>query len=95
MLFILGLLLNILQAVPLDPNEISDAIKYCTIIITQTELLQTFVEDLLDLRQLRDGVFKLVNAPFDVVKVIKDVCNIFSFQAKAKNIEICCAQQNN
>ena len=90
MLFMLGLLLNILQAVPFDPNEISNAINYCVIITSQTELLQTFVEDLLDLRQLRDGVFKLSNAPFDVTKVIKDVCNIFSFQAKAKNIEICC-----
>ena len=79
MLFMLGLLLKILQAVPMDPNEISNAINYCTIVTTQTELLQTFVEDLLDLRQIRDGVFKLVNAPFNVIKVINDVCNIFSF----------------
>ena len=83
MLFMLGLLLNILQAVPFDPNEITSAITYCTIITTQTELLQTFVDDLLNLRQLRDGVFKLANAPFNVSKVIKDVCNIFSFQAEA------------
>ena len=56
--------------------------------------MQTFVEDLLVLRQIRDGVFKLVNAPFDVIKVINDVCNIFSFQAKLKNIEICSANQS-
>ena len=74
MLFMLKLLLTILQALPIDTNEIANAINYCTIIITQTELLQTFVEDLLDLRQLRDGVFKLAKAPFDVVKVINDVC---------------------
>ena len=94
MLFMLGLLLKILQAVPMDPNDIKNAINYCTIITTQTELLSTFVEDLLDLRQLRDGVFKLANAPFDVIKVINDVCSIFSFQAKAKNIEICSAHQS-
>ena len=47
--------------------------------ITSSELLQSFVEDLLDLRQLRDGVFSLVQAPFDVRKVITDVCKVFSF----------------
>ena len=78
----------------MDPNEISNAIIYCTIVTTQTELLQTFVEDLLDLRQLRDGVFKLANAPFNVIKVINDVCNIFSFQANVANIEICSAHQS-
>ena len=33
--------------------------------MSQLTLLQSFVEDLLDLRQLKDGVFTLTNALFD------------------------------
>ena len=56
--------------------------------VQQNELLQSFIDDLFALRQLRDGVFNLVQAPFDVNKAISDVCRSFSFQAEAKSIEI-------
>ena len=35
--------------------------------MSQLEFLNSFVEDLLDLRQLRDGVFSLACEPVDVV----------------------------
>ena len=34
-------------------------LKYFKLIIAQLTLMQTFVDDLLDMRQLKDGVFSL------------------------------------
>jgi len=50
--------------------------------------MQSFCSDLLDLRKLRDGVFALVNEPFDPVETFDLVCNIFSPQSMAKRVKI-------
>jgi len=34
--------------------------KYFKLILSQIMLMQTFVDDLLDLKQIKDGVFSLV-----------------------------------
>lgn len=56
--------------------------------MSQLIFLQSFIEDLLDLRQLRDGVFSLVLEPLDVSQILKEICSIFDPQAKAKDIRV-------
>ena len=40
--------------------------------------MESFVDDLLDLRQLKEGMFTLVNKAFDVVSVLKNISMIFA-----------------
>lgn len=56
--------------------------------MSQSRLMQTFVEDLLDLNLMRAGVFKLKNFPFDPCSIIQMVKNVFQPQAAAKKILI-------
>ena len=56
--------------------------------MSQLEFLQSFIEDLLDLRQLKNGEFTLVNQAFNVAQVVTHVCNIFQPQATSKGILI-------
>ena len=48
----------------------------------------SFVDDLLDMRQLNEGAFHLDNQPFDIHKVLKLIEDIFSPQCKSKGIEL-------
>ena len=50
--------------------------------------MQSFVEDMLDLRQIRNGNFTLVPESFDVSQVLTLVSNVFEHQAKAKRCKI-------
>ena len=45
---------------------------------SQLKFILSFVDDLLDLRQLRDGIFNLKNAPFNPNEVFEEILNIFS-----------------
>ena len=49
-------------------------------------LMQTFVDDLLDLQQIKDGVMKLAVGVFDPNEVLELVCTIFAPQAIAKGV---------
>lgn len=51
--------------------------RYLKIVLNQLSFTQSFVEDLLDFRQLKDGVFSLVKEQFDPVAVIQLVISIF------------------
>ena len=51
-------------------------------------LMQTFVDDLLDLGQLKSGRFKLVKTVFDPKETFQMVCDIFSPQTIAKGVSI-------
>lgn len=51
-------------------------------------LMQTFVDDLLDLKQIQEGAFRLVNQAFDPIETIKMVYTIFEPQARAKGVKI-------
>ena len=50
--------------------------------------MRSFVEDLLDLRQIRDGVFSLKQAPFNPKDVLSFVCKSFKPQADFKNVRL-------
>ena len=56
--------------------------------MSQSRLMQTFVEDLLDLNLMRAGIFSLQNKPFEPMEIFETVRDVFLPQAIAKKIEI-------
>ena len=54
----------------------------------QLTFLSSFIEDLLDLRQLKDGVFSLSTEVFDPIETFELMCSTFEPQAAAKKINI-------
>jgi len=48
--------------------------------------MQTFVDDLLDLQQMKNGVFKLVLDIFDPNEILELVCSIFAPQTSARGV---------
>ena len=49
-IFFLKLILDMFSADSFDVANIPEQVKYCRIVINQSELLSSYVEDLLDLR---------------------------------------------
>jgi K+-sensing histidine kinase KdpD len=68
-----------------DPAQMH---KYLKLILNQTMLMQTFVDDLLDLKQLKEGVFSLSCKVFDPNEVFQSVCSIFSPQSDSKKVKL-------
>ena len=54
----------------------------------QLMLMQTFVDDLLDLKQIREGIFSLSNEVFDLSVAIELVCSVFDPQASSVGVKI-------
>ena len=54
----------------------------------QIVLMFGFVNDLLDLRTINDGVFQQKNTVFDPNKVLKFVVQMFHLQAKKQKISL-------
>jgi signal transduction histidine kinase len=50
LLFFVRLIMNIFDKTPFVEGSIPQCVNYCTIMMSQLELLQSFIEDLLDLR---------------------------------------------
>ena len=46
------------------------------------------MDDLLDLSQIKSGVFNLVKEPIDIVSIIESVCSIFRPQVASKKLLI-------
>lgn len=69
-------------------TKIQRATKYLKLADSQLRLMQSFCNDLLDLRKLKDGIFSLQNEVFDPNKAFDLVCSIFSPQAQAKGISV-------
>ena len=65
-----------------------DLKKYLRLSQTQLRLLETFVDDLLDLKQLKEGVFSLTPAVFDPNHALDFVCEIFEMKASAKGVKV-------
>ena len=81
-IFFLSQLIMILQ------NPSSQVSRYMSLMMSQLTLVQSFVEDLLDMRQFKDGVLTLVKDSFNPNEVLDLVQSIFEPQTKAKNIKI-------
>ena len=78
-LFFIEQIMSTLSEEEFDPNtSIQLSQNLCRLIVSQLELLQSFVADLLDLRQLRIGVFSFTEQPFDVLNVIMNIYSIFA-----------------
>ena len=58
-------------------KDLSSQQKYVRLVKTQLLLTQTFVNDLLDLKQIKEGAFSLTSRPFDPNEAIKLVIEMF------------------
>ena len=56
--------------------------------MSQLRFMQTFVEDLLDLKLIRDGILTLDNEVFNPNETLELIKNIFRPQASAQSIKL-------
>ena len=56
--------------------------------MSQLEFVQSFVNDLLDLRMLQQGKFDNIREAFDMVSIVNLIISIFQPQVKAKDLKI-------
>ena len=54
----------------------------------QLTLMQSFVDDLLDLKQLAEGAFSLVERAFNPETVLRSVCAVLEPQSLAKGVKL-------
>ena len=78
----------------LTEQQKAESLKYCKLMLSQIYLLQSFVEDLLDLRQMRDGAFSLSSAPFDPNETFELICSSFEPQVQVKRVKLIFATAN-
>ena len=64
------------------------AMRQVELILCTLHHLSSFVDDLLDFQQIKDGVFTLVPKPFDPSKMFEMVCNMFTPQSEGKQVQI-------
>ena len=83
-LFFLAQIIALLASINVDPQ----VHRYLQLVVSQLTFVESFVEDLLDLRQMRDGVFSLVEDVFNPKEVIELVVSVFKPQADAKNVKL-------
>ena len=78
------------QAVLYEDQELDKAkvARYFKIIFSSIMLVQTFVDDLLDLGQLKHDAFRFVESVFDPNEILQMIIEIFEPQASAKGISI-------
>ena len=81
-------IIEIFKNPPLSALDTIRAEKDCRLMMGQLNFLMSFVDDLIDLRQLSEGQFRLLKEPFNLQKVLELIFDIFTPQARAKNIEL-------
>ena len=86
MIFQVTAITDTLTSITLTNDNLFQSKKYLQLIKSQLMLTQTYVNDLLDLKQIKNGVFSLVSSAFNPNETIKMVVNIFEHQASAKGI---------
>lgn len=72
----------------LKGNKAENATRHVELILCTIHLLSSFVDDLLDFQQIKDGVFTLTPKPFEPVKTFQLVCGMFAPQAEGKQVQI-------
>ena len=55
---------------------------------SQTNFMSCFVEDLLNLRLLRQGILQIDLAVFDPIKSVDFVINMLSIKARSKGVQL-------
>ena len=76
-LFFLEGLLAFMLKLDLKKHKKKTPLRQINLAISQVKLVQSFVSDLLDLRQLQDGRFSLDFALFDPSEIFQMVVEIF------------------
>ena len=74
--------------ISMSTKDRENAEKYFKFIYAQLMLVQTFVDDMLDLHQIKDGAFSLRDAVFDPNEILDMVVDIFKPQADAKTLKL-------
>ena len=64
MMFFVSEIIDCLERVPNPTPDILEAIKFCKLVMSLLNFLMSFVDDLIDLRQIHDGGFLLEHKPF-------------------------------
>lgn len=72
-IFFLTQIIQFLSAV----ENSQQILRYCKLMMSQLTFIESFVEDLLDLNQLKDGKLTLAKSVFDPNEVFKLICDIF------------------
>ena len=76
------------QVHTITEQEKTQSLKYCKLMLSQLYFLQSFVEDLLDLRQIKDGAFSLSSTPFDPNETFDLICSSFEPQVQLKGLQL-------
>ena len=72
----------------MDSPDRAMAEKCFKLIYAQANLMQTFVDDMLDLIKIKNGVFKLENKIFDPLEALELVCDTFAPQVNALGVQL-------
>lgn len=72
----------------LDTKLTPEQASYVKAVKTSGDALLSLVEDVLDFSKIEAGHIDLVNAPFDLVKLVEDTAELLAPRAHAKQIEI-------
>ena len=59
-IFFLKLVIDALSSTPFNVFKIPRSLNYCELIMSQLEFINSFVNDLIDLRMLETGTFSLI-----------------------------------
>ncbi|MCK4601278.1 MAG: PAS domain-containing sensor histidine kinase, partial [Phycisphaerae bacterium] len=62
--------------------------EFYEIIATETDRLHRLIENILNISRIESGVVKVVREPISLTSVVKQVLEVASPQAKAKNIKV-------
>lgn len=73
---------------PIQPLKFEQATKYGNLMMSQLHFVQSFVDDLLDMKQMEAGVFTLASHQFDIRQVFQSISSIFDPQARAQGVQI-------
>lgn len=77
------------MATMLQYTELTEQQREYLLVITQSiSLLMSMLNTFLDLAKIRSGMFELEHKPFNIVKCITKLCNLFKATAMEKHIEL-------
>ena len=87
-MFFIKYIIDFVMELPEKSVKRDRSLRYLLLIDSQLQLMQNFVSDLLDLKQLKDGVFNLIQEKFDPNEIMNLVCSIFSPQSETKGVVV-------
>mmetsp|Transcript_36915 Transcript_36915/g.48522 ORF Transcript_36915/g.48522 Transcript_36915/m.48522 type:complete len:110 (+) Transcript_36915:945-1274(+) len=62
---------------PPSKAELEKCAEFCKLMLNHLEFVRSFVDDMLDLRMLKNGAFDLQKGPFDVMSTISEIRQLF------------------